>query len=84
MPVFQKRTDIKVFELLVRDCKYGCGEFFLRKFVCHFDAVFMPYYFRIGPRVVYRDVSISFTVSVATYSPIPSFMRRPARMISGL
>ena len=58
MPVFQKRTDIKVFELLVRDCKYGGCEFFLRKLVCHFDAVFMPYYVRIGPRVVNRDMDV--------------------------
>ena len=58
MPVFQKRTDIKVFELPVGDGKDGCVELVCWQFVGDFDAVLVPYYVRIGPWVVYRDVDI--------------------------
>lgn len=58
MPVFQKRQHIQFLELPVSDGKDGCVELVCGQFVGDFDAVFMPYYFRIGPRVVNRDMDI--------------------------
>ena len=58
MLVFQERRNIQCLELPVGDGEDGCVELVCGQFVGDFDAVLVPYYVRIGPGVVYRDVDI--------------------------